>query len=261
MRYNIGMTKKNKKQTPCIEIQNLSFSYGSEQVLDHITFTVEVGEYIGILGQNGSGKTTLLKLILGLLEPQEGTIRLFGDEVKYFKDKDWIGYVPQAIQYAGWEFPATVEEVVSSGRTAKVGLLRRFRKQDYQAVEQALERADVLPLRKRLINELSGGQRQRVFIARALAAEPKVLILDEPTVGVDIASQEQFYALLRKLNNEDNITIVFVSHDIDVITHESKTILCLNRELVCHVASKDFITKEHLEKMYGEKSRYILHGH
>lgn len=250
-----------KQPNICVEMEDVSFHYGDTPVLEHLTFQIEQGDYVGLLGPNGSGKTTALKILLGLIEPQEGVVKLFGDDVRYFKDASWIGYVPQWIQHSGWNFPASVEEVVRSGRTAKIGVLHRFRKADHAAVERALKQADVADLRHKLINELSGGQRQRVFIARALASQPKMLILDEPTVGVDIAAQEEFYALLRQLNDEHGITIVFVSHDIDVITHEAKTILCLNRELVCHVDSKNFISSGHLEKLYGEKGKYILHGH
>jgi zinc transport system ATP-binding protein len=255
------ITSDNSRGEPCITVSHLSYGYTDDLVLEDLSFSIEQGDYVGMLGPNGSGKTTLLKIILGLIEPTKGTVKIFGEDVHYFKDGSWIGYVPQSIEYSGWEFPATVEEVVRSGRTAKVGLLRRFRKQDRAAVQRAMEMTGIYDLRKKLINEVSGGQRQRIFIARALAAEPKVLILDEPTVGVDPAAQEQFYSLLRMINEQQGITILFVSHDIDVITHEAKTILCLNKTLVCHVDSGQFINKEHLEKLYGQKGKYILHGH
>ncbi|HLD21619.1 MAG TPA: metal ABC transporter ATP-binding protein [Patescibacteria group bacterium] len=245
----------------CIEVQHLSFYYLNQIILDNISFSITCGNYVGILGPNGSGKTTLLKIILGLLKPSEGTARVFDEDVAHLKHAAWIGYVPQSISHSGWNFPATVEEVVKTGRIAKIGMLKRWGKKDTAAVERAMELAGVDSYKKRLINHLSGGERQRIFIARALASEPKILILDEPTAGIDMTSQEAFYALLRTLNTTMNITILFVSHDIDVIAHEAKTILCLNRQLVCHVASKNFITKEHLEKLYGKKSKYILHNH
>ncbi len=250
-----------KKGRNAIELEEVSFLYDGTLVLDNISFTIETGDYVGILGPNGSGKTTLLKIILGLIEPAAGEVTIFGESIRDFKQHSWIGFVPQHVSVGDWQFPATVEEIVRSGRTATIGLLRRFSSTDAHACAEAMEIAEVSDLAKRRIGELSGGQRQRVFIARALAASPKVLILDEPTVGVDIARQEKFYAFLKKLNEKHNITIIFVSHDIDVAVHEAKTILCLNKQLVCHVASHDFINKDFLEKMYGTKGKYILHGH
>lgn len=245
----------------CISFKNVNFSYGDMLVLDDISFSIERGDYVGILGPNGSGKTTLLKMVLGLLHPDSGEIKVFNQDVRTFKQHSWIGYVPQRITTGDWRFPATVNEVVESGRTALIGPLRRFKKSDANACKKAMDIAGVAHLGKRLIGELSGGQRQRVFIARALAAEPQLLILDEPTVGVDIGAQEDFYAFIKELNNVHDITILFVSHDIDVAVHEAKTILCLNKALVCHVASHDFISKDYLEKLYGKKGKYILHGH
>lgn len=245
----------------CIELKEVSFEYNSNTILDRVSFQIGNGDYVGILGPNGSGKTTLLKVILGLLKPSFGSVHMFGEEIQYFKNADWIGYVPQRAAQSNWEFPATVKEIVETGRYAKVGLFRRLKLDDHTAVQEAMEQAEVIQFKDRLINHLSGGERQRVFIARALAGHPKVLILDEPTVGVDIVSQESFYSFIKELNEKQGMTIIFVSHDIDVITHEAKTILCLNKELVCHVASRDFISKGHFEKLYGEKGKYILHGH
>lgn len=244
-----------------IELKNVTFWYQNSLVLDDISVTIEEGDYVGILGPNGSGKTTLLKVMLGLVTPATGQVEIFGEPIEKFKHRSWVGYVPQRVAAGDWQFPATVEEVVRSGRTPKVGVFQFFNKEDYAACEKAMKIAEVVDVRKRRIGQLSGGQRQRVFIARALAAEPRVLMLDEPTVGVDVARQETFYAFIKQLNEEHNITIIFVSHDIDVAVQEAKTILCLNKELVCHVASHDFINKEYLEKLYGEKGKFILHGH
>lgn len=249
------------KHTPAIRADHLNFLYGERAVLHDLNFMIEEGDYVGILGPNGSGKTTLLKIILGLLRPSLGTIKIFGEDIRTFKDFSWIGYVPQRASSTTWEFPATVEEVVRTGRTAKRGMLRRFTAEDRDAITRAMNEADVARFASRRISALSGGELQRVFIARALAAEPKILILDEPTVGVDIHAQETFYAFIKKLHETQGITIIFVSHDIDVIVQEAKTILCLNRELICHVSSKHFINKDYLEQLYGAKGKYILHGH
>jgi zinc transport system ATP-binding protein len=244
----------------CIEVKDVSFSYIGNPILQDISFNVDAGEYLGIIGPNGGGKTTLFKVILGLLKPQSGQIKIFGEPLESFKSRHLIGYVPQR-SLSDYYFPATVEEVVKSGRTARLGLLKRFSKEDARAIERVMEVTDVAGLKHRLIGQLSGGERQRVFIARALASDPKILILDEPDVGVDVTAQEKFYSFLEELNSGSGITILLISHDIDVVAHQAKTILCLNRRLVCHGPPRDFITEEYMQKLYGKKVRFILHGH
>lgn len=244
----------------CIEVEDVSFSYNGNPVLEDISFTVEEGEYLGIIGPNGGGKTTLFKLILGLIKPQKGEVRIFGEPLSSFRKKHLIGYVPQR-SISDYYFPATIEEVVKSGRTARLGLFRRPSKEDNQAMERVMEITDVAKLRGRLIGQVSGGERQRVFIARALASDPKILILDEPDVGVDVTAQEKFYSFLEDLNSTLGITILLISHDIDVVAHQAKSILCLNRRLVCHGSPRDFITEDYMQKLYGKKVRFILHGH
>ena len=245
----------------CIEVSNVSYSYNGQLVLNNISFSVNTGEYLGIIGPNGGGKTTLIKIILGLLKSDTGTVRIFGQDIKEFKERSLIGYVPQRISQIATQFPATVQEVVETGRTARIGLFKRYTKDDQHAIEKAMGVADVAHLRHRLIEDLSGGERQRVFIARALSAEPKILILDEPSVGVDLASQEQFYTFIQNLNQEFGLTIIFISHDIDVVAHEVKNLLCLNKNLVCHGLPKEFLKGEYMEKLYGKKIKFVLHGH
>lgn len=246
---------------PIIDIRDLSFNYDEHSILENVSFVVNKGDYLGLIGPNGSGKTTLLKLLLGILKPQKGTISVFGQSPDKLKDRYKIGYVPQRITQADIQFPATVEEIVFSGRTAKAGLFRSFSKKDHAQVNKALELVGISDYRNRLIGELSGGQRQRVFIARALAGEPTVLILDEPTVGVDLASQEAFYTLLCELNTKHKLTIVLVSHDIDVVAQEVKTVLFLNRSVIAYGSPKDLLKEGNLEKMYGEKMKFIVHHH
>lgn len=247
-------------QKTCIEVKEVSFSYNGNPILQDITFDVQEGEYLGIIGPNGGGKTTLFKVILGLLKPQTGEVRIYGEPLESFKNKHLIGYVPQR-SISDYYFPATVEEVVRSGRTARLGLFKRISKEDTKVIERIMEVTDVARLKNRLIGQLSGGERQRVFIARALASEPKILILDEPDVGVDVTAQEKFYSFLEDLNANTGITILLISHDIDVVAHQAKTILCLNRRLVCHGSPRDFITEDYMQKLYGKKVRFILHGH
>jgi len=249
------------KEDNCIEVENVSFSYNGYSVLENISFAVKNGEYLGIIGPNGGGKTTLIKIILGLLKPDKGSVKIFGVDSQSFKEKALIGYVPQRVSQEVSQFPATVEEIVKSGRTARVGILKRFSQSDIAAVEKAMEVADITKHKIKLLSDLSGGECQRVFIARALAGDPKILILDEPSIGVDLASQEKFYAFVEKLNQNYGLTIIFISHDIAVVSQEVKRLLCLNKNLVCHGLPREFINEEFLEKLYGKKVKFIVHGH
>jgi zinc transport system ATP-binding protein len=246
---------------PLIQVQNLSFEYHHEPILEKVSFDIYPGEFVGIIGPNGSGKTTLLKIILGLLTPKKGEVRVLGQEVKVGQNSQEIAYIPQKVTQLETRFPITIEEVVSLGRVNNRGLFHRLNKADQKAIEQALEKVNLLPLRKKLITDLSGGQQQRAFIAKALAGQPKLLILDEPTVGIDMESQETFYALLAELNKSSKLTIVIVSHDIDVVVNEVTTVLCLNKTLIYHGNPKQFMKDEYLQKLYGKNRKFIIHGH
>ena len=244
-----------------ISLENVSFSFDAETVLDRISLEVNEGEFLGIIGPNGGGKTTLLRLMLGLIQPGSGSVKLFGQPIRAFRDWSKIGYIPQKATHIESRFPYTVEEVVLLGRISKVGMLHRFRSSDKDEVGKALEQVDMLPFRKRLITELSGGQQQKVFIAKGLVSNPAVLILDEPTVGVDIKSQDEFYHLLSRLNEENHMTLVVVSHDIDVIANEVNSLACLNQTLCYHGEPEEFIKGDYLENLYGQGRKFILHGH
>lgn len=243
---------------PYIELENVSFSYeNSAPILEDISFTVRKGDYMGVIGPNGGGKTTLIRIILGLLHPTEGTIKLFKKERHHFKEKYRIGYVPQRVTQADKDFPATVFEVVRTGRIARLGFFEKFTKKDIHAVERAMEISGISRYRDTLVGDLSGGERQRVFIARALAGEPEVIILDEPTVGVDIGAQKKFYEFLSSLNRDHNLTIIFISHDVDIITREAKTVLCLNRSMVCHGFPQELLNEDVMSKLYGGGTKAV----
>lgn len=246
--------------TPIISVENVSYSYNGANAVENVSVTVDRGGYLGIIGPNGSGKTTLLKLMLGLLSPQSGRVLLFGKPIREFKHWTRIGYIPQKATQFDNHFPITAYEVVALGRTAKKGLFGKFTPQDRQAIAEAMEKAGITDMKTDLVSELSGGQQQRVFIAKALASEPELLVLDEPTVGVDVESQEKFYELLTRLNQEGK-TIILVSHDLDVVANEVKTLACINKHLVYHGAPKEFITQDYLEKLYGKSRKFIIHGH
>lgn len=248
-----------KASQPIVSVKNVSFSYGGTPILERISFDIQSGDYVGIIGPNGGGKTTLLKLMLGLLKPVAGEIRLLGDLILRSDERHRIGYVPQRSATDDRLFPASVEEVVLSGRTANRGMFAARSKADKAAVKRAMKTADVMHLAYRRVGTLSGGERQRVMIARALAGDPAILMLDEPTAAVDAPSQEAFYAFLEKLHGQ-GLTIIIVSHDIDIVTHEVDTVLCLNKHLVCHGPTADVLGKMPLEKVYGKTAK-IVHQH
>lgn len=244
-----------------IFLENIVLRYEQEIVLDNISFSIEKGDYVGIIGPNGSGKTSLLKLILGLLKPDSGTIKIFGADPRKLKERYKIGYVPQNISYIDKTFPATVEEVVRSGRTAQLGIGNLPEPTDHEAIETALINAEIKHLRKRLFGTLSGGERQRTLIARALAARPEMLILDEPEAGIDLVTQQNFYRFINTLNKEMGITILLVSHNVDAVANEVRTIVCLNHKLVCHGSIKDFVKEEYIEQLHNSAKQFIEHKH
>jgi len=243
-----------------IEVVHVSFAYEGNTVLENVSLNVHLGDYLGVVGPNGGGKTTLLKIMLGLLQPQKGSVKLFGQEISKFKDWYKIGYVPQKATSFDPNFPATVFEIVSMGRFGKRGLFKFLTKKDKDIIQSSINEVGMSGFEKRLIGDLSGGQQQRIFIARALAGEPEVIFLDEPTTGVDQATEEQFYEMLRHLNEERNLTLVLVSHDIDVVSRETTEIACVNKNLPFHGTPEEFVKQKKLREVYGEHVKYI-HKH
>lgn len=223
-----------------IEVENVFFCYNGQEVLRDIHLAVLRGDYLALVGSNGSGKTTLLKIILGLLSPSAGSVRLFGKKVHDFNEGSKIGYVPQKATHIDSHFPATVREVALMGRYGRRGLFHRVRKEDREKTEEALARVGMSDFQDRLIGDLSGGQQQRVFIARALASEPELLLLDEPTAGIDKEMREDFYALLRNLNRELGLTIFLVTHDLERIAHERMHVACIDQTLFFHHSVESF---------------------
>ena len=220
-----------------VEIKNVSYSYFSgTPVLKDIDLNIHKGDYLGVVGPNGGGKSTLIKLILGLNKPQIGNINMLCKNV---------AYVGQKATDFDQKFPATVLDVVSMGRYSARGLFKGLTKEDKRLVSDAIEQVGMSDFKNRLIGDLSGGQQQKTFIARALAQQPEIIFLDEPTSGVDQASQEQFYKILKKLNQDLGITLVLISHDVDVITKEVTEIVAINRDLIFYGPSKEFVKEEH----------------
>jgi len=202
--------------TPAIELAGVSFGYGGAPVLRDVDLRVERGEFVAVAGPNGGGKTTLLRVVLGLERPDEGRALLFGEPAHAFSRRSTLGYLAQRAQL-GIDAPATVREVVSAGRLASGGLLGPLRRRDRAIVDEALERVGLAELAARPLRTLSGGQQQRAFIAKALAAEPALLVLDEPTTGVDAEAQEALAALLDRLHRDLQVTVIYVSHEFGAV--------------------------------------------
>ncbi|PKO21578.1 MAG: ABC transporter [Chloroflexi bacterium HGW-Chloroflexi-1] len=246
-------TKTLQQTDPVISIRNLWAGYDNESVLEDINLTVNRLDFVGLIGPNGGGKTTLIKVLLGLLAPARGEVRILGKRVE--EGRRHIGYVPQVVELDR-DFPISVCEVARMGRLGTRGLLRRYTAEDNEIVAEALRKVDMLDLRGRPIGELSGGQRQRVYIARALAAEPEILLLDEPTASVDPQMSTSIYELLGRLN--DHVTILLISHDVGAISSYIKTIGCLNRRLFYHHGKQ--ITPDMLQAAYQCPIDLIAHG-
>ncbi|TRZ52665.1 metal ABC transporter ATP-binding protein [bacterium] len=244
-----------------VEVSGVSFFYGNDEILNNISLDVHEGDYLGLVGPNGAGKTTLLKIMLGLLPFQKGQVKLFGTELKKFKKWSDIGYVPQKATNFDVNFPATVKEVVLMGRYGKKGLFTHITKIDENIAAKALSEVGMQEYKNRLIGDLSGGQQQRVFIARALAGEPKIIFLDEPTSGIDAKSQDEFYSIIKKLNQELDLTIVLVSHDIEKITKEVMHVACVDRTLVYHETPERFLESVHSKEFVGENAKFTTHHH
>lgn len=244
-----------------IEVENVTFAYNDEDVLINITLDIHQGDYIGIVGPNGAGKTTLFKIMLGLLRPRMGSVKLFEQDIYDFRDWQKIGYVPQKATNFDSNFPVTVFEVVSMGINTKRRFFNKATAEDKRVVQDALKQVDMWEYKDRLIGDLSSGQQQRVFIARALVNRPEVILLDEPTTGVDKQTQDGFYAMLQKLNKKMGITLVLVSHDIGRLTKEVMHIACVDRSLTCHTSLEEYLAESQSADIMGQKVKIITHHH
>ncbi|HEY7651632.1 MAG TPA: metal ABC transporter ATP-binding protein [Methylomirabilota bacterium] len=245
---------------PFVELEDVDFAYGAVPVLERINLTVEPGDFLGIIGPNGSGKTTLLRIMLGLLPPTSGTVRLFGHPPGSFRQWGRIGYVPQRATLDA-SLPVTVHEVVATGLLPSLGLFGRIGAAERKRIAEVLGQVGMEDHTAARIGALSTGQQQRVLIARALVSKPELLMLDEPTGGVDPEAQTSFYALLHHLNRERDVTLILVSHDIGVVAKEVTKLACLNRRLVFHGRPGDFLSDAALTALYGPAVRVVSHEH
>ncbi|MGK7344513.1 MAG: metal ABC transporter ATP-binding protein [Candidatus Nitrospinota bacterium M3_3B_026] len=241
-----------------VKVENLTVRFGGEVALSGVTFSIKAGSFTGLIGPNGAGKTTLLKALLGLVKPDEGRILVFGHPPG--KSHNLIGYVPQSSRIEK-DLPVTVLDVALMGRNSLLGVGRRPGREDVEAARKALERVGISDLASRRFGSLSGGQAQKALIARALSGGPSLLLLDEPTTGVDAPAQESFYAMLHDMISSLNMTIVLVSHDIGVVASHVSGIICINRKIFCHGPPAKVAGEGVIEKLYGAGAEIVMHHH
>lgn len=233
-----GAPRTKGRAISVLAADDVSFRYGADLAVDHVSFSIDAGEFAALVGPNGSGKSTLLRLLLGLVRPETGTVRCLGADPRRLSDRGRVGYVPQRHTLAP-DLPATVEEVVATGRLARRGWWRRARAVDRAAVDHALESVALAHLRRRPVRELSGGQQQRVLIAKAFASEPELLVLDEPIAGVDVESQQLFRDSLVHLVAEHDAAVLLVSHELGAVADDLDRVIVMKRRIVFDGAPGD----------------------
>jgi zinc transport system ATP-binding protein len=247
-------TDPDAASEPVVDLSDVTFGYTATPVVEDVSLTIDPGEYVAVVGPNGSGKSTLMQLMLGLLEPDAGTARLFGQRADRFDDGERVGYVAQHAS-AAKEMPITVREVVKMGRFPHVGF-GRLSGEDWNIVDDALTTVGMGAFADRRVTQLSGGQRQRAFIARALAGEADLLVLDEPTVGVDAESVDAFYDLLAALNVR-GITVLLIEHDLGAVVEHADRVVCLNREIYFDGPTDEFVDSDALARAFGTEARFL----
>lgn len=246
------MNKNQRHIQSVVVIENLSFSYNGLPVLTDVTAHINHCDFVSIVGPNGGGKTTLLKLMLGLLSPVRGSIKVLGTTPE--KARPDVGYVPQHFHFDP-RFPITVKDVVLMGRLGGASRFGTFKSADKEIAARVLDTVELSHIAARPFSDLSGGQRQRVLVARALATEPKILLLDEPTAHIDIAAQKELYDFLEKLN--ETLTIVMVTHDIGFVAPFINSVLCVNKTVAMHPTRQ--ITGQIISDLYGHDVQFVSH--
>jgi manganese/iron transport system ATP-binding protein len=242
----------HQQDKPILDVQKVSVRYNGHLALEDVSFHLHVGERIAVVGPNGAGKSTLFKVVAGVMPPTSGTVTVYGSGPDVHV---CIAYVPQRSQ-VDWSFPVTVADVVMMGRIAKLGIGGWPRKRDWDIVHAALETVDLNDLAKRQISQLSGGQQQRMFIARALAQEAELMLMDEPLTGLDVPSQEGILSLLDRLQ-EQNVTVMVATHDLEQATQHFDRIMLLNHTLLGFGKAEDVLAPERLLEAYGGRLRVV----
>ena len=245
-----------------VSVDRLFFQYNSSEVLSDISFNLYKGDYLGLVGPNGSGKTTLIKVLLGLHKPSKGSVRLFGRDPAAFEEWHRVGYLPQKIVSFNPHFPASAKEIVALGLLSRKKLSAGSGRPDCLTVEKAMDLMDITNLKNKLIGELSGGQLQRVLLAKAMMSMPELLILDEPTTALDPETRERFFALLRRLNEKEDLTIVIITHDVGTIGKYASKLLYLDKKIVFFGSLEAFCISSEMSSYFGEYSQHVIcHRH
>ncbi|MEJ2272011.1 MAG: ABC transporter ATP-binding protein [Candidatus Bathyarchaeota archaeon] len=244
-----------------LEVSDLYVSRSNSVIIEDASFTINKGDYVGIVGPNGGGKTTLLLAILNIIPRNQGKILLFGQEIESFSSWEKVAYVSQNAVNFDSHFPLTVRELVALGRVNRSNLGRNLNHTDWDNVDEILDFMGISEIANKRIGQLSGGQKQRVFVAKALVRNPEIILLDEPIVGVDAKTQEKFYKKLSDLNLRKDITILLVTHDLTAVFCRMSKVICMNQFVNVAEITEDVNPEEVLRKAYGEHFHFVFHDH
>jgi zinc transport system ATP-binding protein len=253
--------ENNNKKNPILEVSDLYVSRSNSVIIEDASFTINKGDYVGIVGPNGGGKTTLLLAILNIIPRNQGKILLFGQEIESFSSWEKVAYVSQNAVNFDSHFPLTVRELVALGRVNRSNLGRNLNHTDWDNVDEILDFMGISEIANKRIGQLSGGQKQRVFVAKALVRNPEIILLDEPIVGVDAKTQEKFYKKLSDLNLRKDITILLVTHDLTAVFCRMSKVICMNQFVNVAEITEDVNPEEVLRKAYGEHFHFVFHDH
>lgn len=242
-----------------LSVENLCVKVNGRHLIENITFSIEKGSIVAIIGPNGAGKTTLVKAILGLMPIAAGSASLFGEILKGRNFKGRVGYVPQMLEFDR-TFPLTVSELLGLTVSPVFSFSLYKKRREKKNTDKLLKKVGAQELSQRKIGSLSGGELQRVMIAKAMVNNPEVLFLDEPASGVDIEGQEKFYDLVSRLNKEHGLTVIMISHDLNIVYRFADTVLCMNRKLICTGRPADALTDEVIKSVYGEMMGGYIHS-
>jgi len=242
-----------------LKVENLCVKINSRHLVENITFSVEQGSTVAIIGPNGAGKTTLVKAILGLIPRASGSVSLFGRPFNHNNSHIKVGYVPQRLEFDR-TFPLTVSELLGFTVPPVYSIPFYKKKKSKEYINGLLKLVGVQDLAGRGIGSLSGGELQRVMIAKAIVNSPKILFLDEPASGVDIEGQERFYDLVSRLNKENGLTVILISHDLNIVYRFADSVLCMNRKLICSGRPEEALTDEVIKGVYGEMMGAYIHS-
>jgi zinc transport system ATP-binding protein len=247
--------------TPILEAKNVYVARAGEPILQDASFSINKGDYVGIVGPNGGGKTTLILALLNFLPRTKGSIRLFGLDIDKFSSWEKVAYISQQATSFDRQFPLTVRELVSLGCIKKGNVGRRFKSEDWEAVDESIRFMGLTDVADKRIGQLSGGQKQRVFVAKVLARNPEIIFLDEPVVGVDSTTQEKFYKKLSDLNAQKKTTILMVTHDLTSVFCRMSKVLCVNKKVEIAQITSGLDSNSLLKRAYGDHFHFVFHKH